>query len=288
MNISAFSSNSDNSDNYDKCDISKNNSEYFILDKTDIERNLYYYMISDRDFSEINEMAKNKLRANYEHNQDTYVEYRRERIKYCIYAICLTLFIIALGIEWFCISNDSIKAITTISLIAISIVFEALMVVCNKRIFKFFKEKDKNGNFNYSCFYGLTYEQMNRIFKYKCKTFDELITFEFYNVLALDSGYIKYTHIKADNLISFELSVKKPSTIRVAYDEITFYYLSDKKDIQKETFPLQASIRENEQPMRLYYSSAIREFWFEVPIRFVHKGEISKININLSSLECDN
>mgnify|MGYP006983250422 FL=1 len=74
--------------------------------------------------------------------------------------------------------------------------------------------------------------------------------------------------------------------IRLAYDEITFYFLSDKKDIQKETFPLHASIRENEQPMRLYYSSAIREFWFEVPIRFVHKGEISKININLSSLKC--
>lgn len=69
-----------------------------------------------------------------------------------------------------------------------------------------------------------------------------------------------------------------------AYDEITFYFLSDKKDIQKETFPLQAITVDNKQPMRLYYAE--REFWLEVPLRFIHKGEISKININLSSLKC--
>ena len=68
------------------------------------------------------------------------------------------------------------------------------------------------------------------------------------------------------------------------YDEITFYFLSDKKDIQKETFPLKAITVDNKQPMRLYYAE--REFWLEVPLRFIHKGEISKININLSSLKC--
>lgn len=72
--------------------------------------------------------------------------------------------------------------------------------------------------------------------------------------------------------------------IRLAYDEITFYFLSYKKDIQKETFPLHAITVDDKQPMRLYYAE--REFWLEVPLRFVHKGEISKININLSSLKC--
>ena len=72
--------------------------------------------------------------------------------------------------------------------------------------------------------------------------------------------------------------------IRLAYDEITFYFLSDKKDIQKETFPLHAITVDDKQPMRLYYVE--REFWLEVPLHFVHKGEISKININLSSLKC--
>ena len=76
--------------------------------------------------------------------------------------------------------------------------------------------------------------------------------------------------------------------IRLAYDEITFYFLSDKKDIQKETFPLQAITVDDNQPMRLYYNSVVKEFWLEVPLRFVHKGEISKININLSSLKCYN
>ena len=77
---------------------------------------------------------------------------------------------------------------------------------------------------------------MDRIFKYRCKTFDELLTFEFYSSLAYESGYVKNTHIKADKIISIELSGKKTSQIRLAYDEITFYFLSDKKDIQKETF----------------------------------------------------
>ena len=76
--------------------------------------------------------------------------------------------------------------------------------------------------------------------------------------------------------------------IRLAYDEITFYFLSDKKDIQKETFPLQAITVDDNQPMRLYYNSVVKEFWLEVSLRFVHKGEISKININLSSLKCYN
>lgn len=123
---------------------------------------------------------------------------------------------------------------------------------------------------------------------FRCKTFDELLTFESYSFLAYESGYVKNTHIKADNIISFELSGKKTSQIRLAYDEITFYFLSDKKDIQKETFPLQAITVDNKQPMQFYYNRVVIEFWLEVPIRFVHKGEISKININLSSLKCYN
>ena len=71
-----------------------------------------------------------------------------------------------------------------------------------------------------------------------------------------------------------------------AYDEITFYFLSDKKDIQKETFPLQAITVDDNQPMRLYYNSVAKEFWLEVPLRFIHKGEISKTVINLLSLKC--
>lgn len=129
---------------------------------------------------------------------------------------------------------------------------------------------------------------MDHIFKYRYKTFDELLTFESYSSLAYESGYVKNTHIKADNIISFELSSKKTSQIRLAYNKITLYFLYDKKDIQKETFPLQAITVDNKQPMRLYYNSAVREFWFEVSLRFVHKGEISKININLSSLKCYN
>lgn len=70
--------------------------------------------------------------------------------------------------------------------------------------------------------------------------------------------------------------------IRLAYDEITFYFLSDKKDIQKETFPLHAITVDDKQPMLLYY--AVREFWLKVPLRFVHKVEISKINIKISHL----
>ena len=127
---------------------------------------------------------------------------------------------------------------------------------------------------------------MDHIFKYRYKTFDELLTFEFYSFLAYESGYVKNTHIKADKIISIELSGKKTSQIRLAYDEITFYFLSDKKDIQKETFPLHAITVDDKQPMRLYYVE--REFWLEVPLHFVHKGEISKININLSSLKCYN
>ena len=56
------------------------------------------------------------------------------------------------------------------------------------------------------------------------------------------------------------------------------------KDIQKATFPLHAITVDDKQPMRLYYNSVVKEFWLEVPLHFVHKGEISKININLSSL----
>lgn len=294
FSANSSSSSSGNSDN-DKGDIQMNNDECFIVDKTDMEENLNY-MISDRDFSKINENAINELRVNYSLNQDTYIKYRRKRIEACIYAVCLALLIIALAVEWFCISDNSVKAIATISLTVISIVFRVLMVVSDKRISQFFEEEDENGNFNGNCLYGLTSEQMDHIFKYRYKTFDELLTFESYSSLAYESGYVKNTHIKADKIISIELSGKKTSQTRLAYylaydlayDEITFYFLSDKKDIQKETFPLHASIRENEQPMRLYYSSAIREFWFEVPIRFVHKGEISKININLSSLKCYN
>ena len=105
-------------------------------------------------------------------------------------------------------------------------------------------------------------------------------------LLAYESGYVKITHIKADKIIFIELSGKKTSQIRLAYDEITFYFLSDKKDIQKETFPLHAITVDDKQPMRLYYVE--REFWLEVPLHFVHKGEISKININISSLKCYN
>ena len=123
---------------------------------------------------------------------------------------------------------------------------------------------------------------------FRCKTFDELLTFESYSSLAYESGYVKNTHIKADNIISFELSGKKASQIRLAYNEITFYFLSDKKDIQQETFPLQAITVDNKQPMRLYYNSAVKEFRLEVPLRFIQKGEISKISINLSSLKCYN
>ena len=72
--------------------------------------------------------------------------------------------------------------------------------------------------------------------------------------------------------------------IRLAYDEITFYLLSYKKDIQKETFPLHAITVDDKQPMQLYY--AVREFWLKVPLRFIHNSEISKLNINLSSLKC--
>ena len=282
--FSANSSNSSsgNSDN-DKGDIQKNNDECFIVDKTDMEENLNY-MINDRDFSKINENAINELKLNYSLNQDTYIKYRRKRIEACIYAVCLALLIAALGAEWFCISDNSVKAIATISLTVISIVFIVLMVVSDKRISQFFEEEDENGNFNGNCLYGLTSEQMDRIFKYRCKTFDELLTFEFYSSLAYESCYVKNTHIKADKIISIELSGKKTSQIRLAYDEITFYFLSDKKDIQKETFPLKAITVDNKQPMRLYYAE--REFWLEVPLRFVHKGEISKININLSSLKC--
>lgn len=282
---SSFSSNSGNSDNNDKSDISKNNDECFVVDKTDMEENLNY-MISDRDFSKINENAINELRVNYSLNQDTYIKYRRKRIEACIYAVCLALLIIALAVEWFCISDNSVKAIATISLTVISIVFRVLMVVSDKRISQFFEEEDENGSFNGNCLYGLTSEQMDHIFKYRCKTFDELLTFEFYSSLAYESGYVKITHIKADKIIFIELSGKKTSQIRLAYDEITFYFLSDKKDIQKETFPLHAITVDDKQPMRLYYVE--REFWLEVPLHFVHKGEISKININISSLKCYN
>lgn len=282
FSANSSSSSSGNSDN-DKGDIQKNNDECFIVDKTDMEENLNY-MISDRDFSKINENAVTDLRVNYLLNKDTYIKYRRKRIEACIYAVCLALLIAALGAEWFCISDNSVKAIATISLTVISIVFIVLMVVSDKRISQFFEEEDENGNFNGNCLYGLTSEQMDRIFKYRCKTFDELLTFEFYSSLAYESGYVKNTHIKADKIISIELSGKKTSQIRLAYDEITFYFLSDKKDIQKETFSLQAITVDNKQPMRLYYAE--REFWLEVPLRFIHKGEISKININLSSLKC--
>lgn len=282
FSANSSSSSSGNSDN-DKGDIQKNNDECFIVDKTDMEENLNY-MISDRDFSKINENAVTDLRVNYLLNKDTYIKYRRKRIEACIYAVCLALLIAALGAEWFCISDNSVKAIATISLTVISIVFIVLMVVSDKRISQFFEEEDENGNFNGNCLYGLTSEQMDRIFKYRCKTFDELLTFEFYSSLAYESGYVKNTHIKADKIISIELSGKKTSQIRLAYDEITFYFLSDKKDIQKETFPLKAITVDNKQPMRLYYAE--REFWLEVPLRFVHKGEISKLNINLSSLKC--
>ena len=284
FSANSSSSSSGNSDN-DKGDIQKNNDECFIVDKTDMEENLNY-MISDRDFSKINENAVSDLRVNYLLNKDTYIKYRRKRIEACIYAVCLALLIAALGAEWFCISDNSVKAIATISLTVISIVFIVLMVVSDKRISQFFEEEDENGNFNGNCLYGLTSEQMDRIFKYRCKTFDELLTFEFYSSLAYESGYVKNTHIKADKIISIELSGKKTSQIRLAYDEITFYFLSDKKDIQKETFPLKAITVDNKQPMRLYYAE--REFWLEVPLRFIHKGEISKININLSSLKCYN
>ena len=286
--FSANSSNSSsgNSDN-DKGDIQKNNDECFIVDKTDMEENLNY-MINDRDFSKINENAINELKVNYSLNQDTYIKYRRKRIEACIYAVCLALLITVLGAEWFCISDNSVKAIATISLTVISIIFIVLMVVSDKRISQFFEEEDENGNFNGNCLYGLTSEQMDHIFKYRCKTFDELLTFEFYSSLAYESGYVKNTHIKADKIISIELSGKKTSQIRLAYDEITFYFLSDKKDIQKETFPLQAITVDDNQPMRLYYNSVVKEFWLEVSLRFVHKGEISKININLSSLKCYN
>lgn len=122
------------------------------------------------------------------------------------------------------------------------------------------------------------------LFRYK--TFNVPLTFEFYSSLAYESGYVKNTHIKADKIISIELSGKKTSQIRLAYDEITFYFLSDKKDIQQETFPLQAITVDDKQPMQLYY--AVREFWLKVSLRFIQKGEISKININLSSLKCYN
>ena len=286
FSANSSSSSSGNSDN-DKGDIQMNNDECFIVDKTDMEENLNY-MISDRDFSKINENAVTDLRVNYLLNKDTYIKYRRKRIEACIYAVCLALLIAALGAEWFCISDNSVKAIATISLTVISIVFIVLMVVSDKRISQFFEEEDENGNFNGNCLYGLTSEQMDHIFKYRCKTFDELLTFEFYSSLAYESGYVKNTHIKADKIISIELSGKKTSQIRLAYDEITFYFLSDKKDIQKETFPLQAITVDDNQPMRLYYNSVVKEFWLEVPLRFVHKGEISKININLSSLKCYN
>lgn len=282
FSANSSSSSSGNSDN-DKGDIQKNNDECFIVDKTDMEENLNY-MINDRDFSKINENAINELKVNYSLNQDTYIKYRRKRIEACIYAVCLALLIIALAVEWFCISDNSIKAIATISLTVISIVFIVLMVVSDKRISQFFEEEDENGNFNGNRLYGLTSEQMDHIFKYRYKTFDELLTFVFYSSLAYESGYVKNTHIKADKIISIELSGKKTSQIRLAYDEITFYFLSDKKDIQKETFPLKAITVDNKQPMRLYYAE--REFWLEVPLRFIHKGEISKININLSSLKC--
>lgn len=157
---SSFSSNSGNSDNNDKSDISKNNDECFVVDKTDMEENLNY-MISDRDFSKINENAINELRVNYSLNQDTYIKYRRKRIEACIYAVCLALLIIALAVEWFCISDNSVKAIATISLTVISIVFRVLMVVSDKRISQFFEEEDENGNFNGNCLYGLTSEQMD-------------------------------------------------------------------------------------------------------------------------------
>lgn len=286
--FSANSSNSSsgNSDN-DKGDIQKNNDECFIVDKTDMEENLNY-MINDRDFSKINENAINELKVNYSLNQDTYIKYRRKRIEACIYAVCLALLITVLGAEWFCISDNSVKAIATISLTVISIIFIVLMVVSDKRISQFFEEEDENGNFNGNCLYGLTSEQMDHIFKYRCKTFDELLTFEFYSSLAYESGYVKNTHIKADKIISIELSGKKTSQIRLAYDEITFYFLSDKKDIQKETFPLKAITVDDKQPLRLYYNSVVKEFWLEVPLRFIQKGEISKININLSSLKCYN
>ena len=282
FSANSSSSSSGNSDN-DKGDIQKNNDECFIVDKTDMEENLNY-MISDRDFSKINENAVTDLRVNYLLNKDTYIKYCRKRIEACIYAVCLALLIAALGAEWFCISDNSVKAIATISLTVISIVFIVLMVVSDKRISQFFEEEDENGNFNGNCLYGLTSEQMDRIFKYRCKTFDELLTFEFYSSLAYESGYVKNTHIKADKIISIELSGKKTSQIRLAYDEITFYFLSDKKDIQKETFPLQAITVDDKQPMQLYY--AVREFWLKVSLRFIHNGEISKLNINLSSLKC--
>ena len=232
---SSFGSNSGNSDNNDKSDISKNNDECFVVDKTDMEENLNY-MISDRDFSKTNENAINELRVTYSLNQDTYIKYRRKRIEACIYAVCLALLIIALAVEWFCISDNSVKAIATISLTVISIVFRVLMVVSDKRISQFFEEEDENGNFNGNCLYGLTSEQMDHIFKYRCKTFDELLTFEFYSSLAYESGYVKITHIKADKIIFIELSGKKTSQIRLAYDEITFHFLSDKKDIRKKLF----------------------------------------------------
>lgn len=189
--FSANSSNSSsgNSDN-DKGDIQKNNDECFIVDKTDMEENLNY-MINDRDFSKINENAINELKVNYSLNQDTYIKYRRKRIEACIYAVCLALLITVLGAEWFCISDNSVKAIATISLTVISIIFIVLMVVSDKRISQFFEEEDENGNFNGNCLYGLTSEQMDHIFKYRCKTFDELLTFEFYSSLAYESGYVK-------------------------------------------------------------------------------------------------
>lgn len=189
FSANSSSSSSGNSDN-DKGDIQKNNDECFIVDKTDMEENLNY-MISDRDFSKINENAVTDLRVNYLLNKDTYIKYRRKRIEACIYAVCLALLIAALGAEWFCISDNSVKAIATISLTVISIVFIVLMVVSDKRISQFFEEEDENGNFNGNCLYGLTSEQMDRIFKYRCKTFDELLTFEFYSSLAYESGYVK-------------------------------------------------------------------------------------------------
>lgn len=189
FSANSSSSSSGNSDN-DKGDIQMNNDECFIVDKTDMEENLNY-MISDRDFSKINENAVTDLRVNYLLNKDTYIKYRRKRIEACIYAVCLALLIAALGAEWFCISDNSVKAIATISLTVISIVFIVLMVVSDKRISQFFEEEDENGNFNGNCLYGLTSEQMDHIFKYRCKTFDELLTFEFYSSLAYESGYVK-------------------------------------------------------------------------------------------------
>ena len=141
FSANSSSSSSGNSDN-DKGDIQKNNDECFIVDKTDMEENLNY-MISDRDFSKINENAVTDLRVNYLLNKDTYIKYRRKRIEACIYAVCLALLIAALGAEWFCISDNSVKAIATISLTVISIVFIVLMVVSDKRISQFLKRKTK-------------------------------------------------------------------------------------------------------------------------------------------------